>query len=197
MLGVGVHVDENGLKAGFRQVVKKIHPDRNYLNNFNQNNNNNVQVEEAFVRVRQVYEALRNPNMRFAYDRFVLPQLHFSFSSLLISIVRNKRMNLRKNRFGPNVLSWTSCRTRRDFMVHGSLQAGGYYIVSGGTLLIWSLFHKSNFLSFVRNPPPSPYQPNSQKKSGVGSYSASFFSQNSFSSSPPPPPPLLFGWSIF
>jgi len=38
-------------------------------------------------------------------------------------------------------------------MVHGSLQAGGYYIVSGGTLLIWSLFHKSNFLSFVRTPP--------------------------------------------
>jgi len=77
MLGVGMHVDENGLKAGFRQVVKKIHPDRNYLNN-------NVQVEEAFVRVRQVYEALRNPNMRFAYDRFVLPQLHFSFSSPLL-----------------------------------------------------------------------------------------------------------------
>jgi len=82
MLGVSVHVDENGLKAGFRQVVKKIHPDRTYLNNnhnlnlnLNQNNNNNNgQVEEAFVRVRQVYEALRNPNTRFAYDRFVLPQ---------------------------------------------------------------------------------------------------------------------------
>ena len=77
-------------------------------------------------------------------------------------------MNLRKNRFGPNVLSWTSCRTRRDFMVHGSLQAGGYYIVSGGTLLIWSLFHKSNFLSFVRIPPPIPLphtnQTLSQKK---------------------------------
>jgi len=50
-------------------------------------------------------------------------------------------------------------------MVHGSLQAGGYYIVSGGTLLIWSLFHKSNFLSFVRIPPiPLPHTKLSKKK---------------------------------
>jgi len=71
MLGVGVDVDENGLKTGFRQVVKKIHPDRN----------NNVQ-EEAFVRIRQVYETLRDSNLRFAYDRFVLSLTQFHSISL-------------------------------------------------------------------------------------------------------------------
>lgn len=78
MLGVGVDVDENGLKAGFRQVVKKIHPDRNsYL----ADDQNNVQVE-VFVRVRQVYEALRNPNVRFAYDRFVVLPSKFQYESV-------------------------------------------------------------------------------------------------------------------
>ena len=56
-------------------------------------------------------------------------------------------------RFGPRVLSWkSSCSSRRDFVYYGILQAVGYWIVSGVTLLVWSMVGRSSAISFVTFP---------------------------------------------
>lgn len=117
MLGVDVDVDESGLKVAFRQVAKKYHPDHHHLEE-----KDGEGAAEVFVMVRQVFEALKDPVVRFAYDRF-----------------------------GPRVLSWkSSCSSRRDFVYYGILQAVGYWIVSGVTLLVWSMVGRSSAISFWR-----------------------------------------------
>ena len=64
MLGVEVDVDESGLKVAFRQVAKKYHPDHHHLEE-----KDGEGAAEVFVMVRQVFEALKDPVVRFAYDR--------------------------------------------------------------------------------------------------------------------------------
>jgi preprotein translocase subunit Sec63 len=60
ILGVSPAVDEPGLKAAFRNFVKWNHPDRPGIGS---------DGEELFIMVRDVYEALKDPVVRFAYDR--------------------------------------------------------------------------------------------------------------------------------
>lgn len=58
ILGVAPAADENALKLAFRQFAKRYHPDRV-----------GPQGEALFIRVRDAFEALKNPTVRFAYDR--------------------------------------------------------------------------------------------------------------------------------
>lgn len=58
VLGVYSDVDEAGLRAAFRQFAKYNHPDRA-----------GPASEALFIQVRDVYDALKNPVVRFAYDR--------------------------------------------------------------------------------------------------------------------------------
>lgn len=62
ILGVPPTVDETGLKLAFRQFVKRNHPDRPDVGR---------EGEELFIVVRDVYEALKDPVVRFAYDRYL------------------------------------------------------------------------------------------------------------------------------
>lgn len=60
VLGVAPDVDENGLKAAFRQFAKKNHPDRPGVGE---------EGAQMFMMIREVFEALKNPVVRYAYDR--------------------------------------------------------------------------------------------------------------------------------
>ena len=60
VLGVVPGVDEGGLKMGYRAWVRRYHPDRPGVGEGG---------EEVFREVRVGYEALRDPVVRFAYDR--------------------------------------------------------------------------------------------------------------------------------
>jgi hypothetical protein len=60
ILGVPPTVDDSGLKAAFRHFVKWNHPDRPGIGR---------DGEELFMMMRDVYEALKDPVVRFAYDR--------------------------------------------------------------------------------------------------------------------------------
>ncbi|KAG6832084.1 hypothetical protein H0H87_002912 [Tephrocybe sp. NHM501043] len=115
ILSVDPHVDEQGLKAAFRQFAKKNHPDRPGVGR---------DGEEFFIMVRDVYEALKNPVVRFAYDRF-----------------------------GPDVLLWSkTCTTTREYIKRGLFQSSGYHIVVGAVLTFWSFVGSSapNPVSFWR-----------------------------------------------
>lgn len=68
VLSVHPGANEGALKAAFRAYAKKAHPDHA-----------GEAAGEAFGRVREGYEALRNPVLRWAYDRCVLP-----FASMLL-----------------------------------------------------------------------------------------------------------------
>lgn len=61
ILSVSPNVDEQGLKTAFRQFAKRNHPDRPGVGR---------DGEELFIMVRDVYEALKDPVVRFAYDRY-------------------------------------------------------------------------------------------------------------------------------
>ena len=58
ILGVRPDVDENGLKLAFRTFARRNHPDKA-----------GSQGEELFMYVRDAFEALKDPVVRFAYDR--------------------------------------------------------------------------------------------------------------------------------
>ncbi len=60
VLGVAPGVDENGLKLAFRAFAKKYHPDRPGVG---------PGGVEMFMSVRDAFEALKDPVVRFAYDR--------------------------------------------------------------------------------------------------------------------------------
>ncbi|KAG6910417.1 hypothetical protein DXG01_010772 [Tephrocybe rancida] len=116
ILSVEPNVDEQGLKAAFRQFAKRNHPDRPGVGR---------DGEELFIMVRDVYEALKNPVVRFAYDRF-----------------------------GPDVLLWSKgCTTTREYIKRGLFQSSGYHIVVGAVLTFWSFVASSgpNPVSFWRN----------------------------------------------
>jgi len=58
ILGVRPDVDENGLKLAFRAFARRYHPDKT-----------GPQGEQLFMYVRDAFEALKDPVVRFAYDR--------------------------------------------------------------------------------------------------------------------------------
>jgi len=60
ILGVPPDVDENGLRTAFRAFAKQYHPDRPGVGQ---------EGAEMFMYVRDAYEALKDPVVRFAYDR--------------------------------------------------------------------------------------------------------------------------------
>ncbi|KAF5357335.1 hypothetical protein D9758_005940 [Tetrapyrgos nigripes] len=112
ILGVPPDVDENGLKLAFRQFARRYHPDRPGVG---------AKGAELFIVVRDAFEALKNPTVRFAYDRF-----------------------------GPGVLQWTQLSTPRDYIRHGLLQSSGYHIVSGLALFVISGIGRTSPVKFWR-----------------------------------------------
>ena len=58
LLGVSPRSDEGALKAAFRAFARKNHPDRIGPGG-----------EALFIEVRDAFEALKDPIVRFAYDR--------------------------------------------------------------------------------------------------------------------------------
>jgi len=110
IMGVPSDVDESGLKTAFRQFAKRNHPDRA-----------GPLADEMFMAVRDVYDALKNPVVRFAYDRF-----------------------------GPDVLSWTNLSTPSEYLRHGLIHSSGYHVASGVFLLIWSSIGRQSPVKFWR-----------------------------------------------
>ncbi|KAG8921798.1 hypothetical protein FRC00_008221, partial [Tulasnella sp. 408] len=90
LLGVKLDADENQLKAAFRNFARKNHPDKV-----------GVARTELFARVRDAYDALRNPVKRFAYDRF-----------------------------GPASFDFERVITEDEYMHAGLLQIVAFYVVS-------------------------------------------------------------------
>ncbi|KAH9965409.1 hypothetical protein BC827DRAFT_1265414 [Russula dissimulans] len=81
------------------------------------------QIKAAFraFALREGYEALMEPNKRWAYDRF-----------------------------GAEILSCKECVTQRDFLGRGLIQSLGFHIVSGLALLFFSAIGKSSSVAFWR-----------------------------------------------
>jgi len=110
LLGISPDISEGALKATFRTFAKKHHPDRA-----------GADAEAFFIQVRDAFEALKDPVVRFAYDRF-----------------------------GPDVLLWTDCVTTRDYFRRGLLSSSGYHIVSAVILVLLSAIGKPNPISSVQ-----------------------------------------------
>ncbi|CAK5266076.1 unnamed protein product [Mycena citricolor] len=110
MLGVYPNADEGSLKLAFRQFAKRYHPDRV-----------GPQGEALFIQVRDAFEALKNPTVRFAYDRF-----------------------------GPAVLGWTHCSTTGEYLRQGLTQSLGYHVVAGAVLVFWTAIGETSPVAFWR-----------------------------------------------
>ncbi|EMD32941.1 hypothetical protein CERSUDRAFT_118370 [Gelatoporia subvermispora B] len=104
LLGVQPTANISALKTGFRQFAKRYHPDRV-----------GPQGEATFIKVRDAYEALKDPLIRFAYDRF-----------------------------GPDALQWPHCTTEREYMIFGMMQSIGFHIFAFGSLIIWTIIGGSH-----------------------------------------------------
>ena len=61
VLGVSRTADEKEIKAAYRNLAKRLHPDANP---------GDKSAEHAFKEVGEAYEALKDPQKRAAYDRF-------------------------------------------------------------------------------------------------------------------------------
>ena len=61
VLGVDRNVDDNELKAHYRKLALKYHPDRNP---------GNTEAEEKFKEASEAYEVLRDSQKRNIYDQF-------------------------------------------------------------------------------------------------------------------------------
>ncbi|KAF8911627.1 hypothetical protein CPB84DRAFT_1958011 [Gymnopilus junonius] len=113
ILGVPPNVDDNGLKLAFRAFAKRYHPDKPGVGK---------DGEALFMYVRDAFEALKDPPVRFAYDRF-----------------------------GPDVVGWHQhCKTTREFLRRGLMVSSGYHIVTGIVLLFWSAIGRPSSVSFWR-----------------------------------------------
>jgi len=121
-----VHVDftEEELTKANRAFARKNHPDRGG-------------TEEVFIQGRLAYNILKDPIRRFAYDRYETRH-KIALIALLMCC-----------RFGPEIVTWTSCKTQRDFLRYGLIQSAGYHIVTGVGLFIWSTISPST-VNFVR-----------------------------------------------
>jgi len=135
-LGVDPQADEHTLKSAFRQFAKKYHPDK-----VAREGNDSERADEVFMAFRNAFEALKNPVVRFAYDRSVVGGGY--------SITFNRVHIFFGGRFGPDVLTWTQCTTAREYMQRGLLKSSGYHIVTGLALLFWSAIGQPSPAAFV------------------------------------------------
>ncbi|KAF8141182.1 DnaJ-domain-containing protein [Boletus edulis] len=104
LLGVGPRSDEGALRAAFRAFARKNHPDRI-----------GPKGEALFIEVRDAFEALKDPVVRFAYDRF-----------------------------GPDVLRWRDCTTMKDYLRRGLLNSLPRHIMTGIALFLFSVVGKQS-----------------------------------------------------
>lgn len=128
ILGVSPLVDENGLKVAFRQFAKRFHPDRV-----------GPQGAELFMQTRDAFEALKNPTIRFAYDRCAPCSWPLTNLNKYAFVCR----------FGPDVLQWSKLSTSREYLHHGLLQASGYHLATAIGLLVFSALGKQSPVKFV------------------------------------------------
>ncbi len=61
VLGVGKGADEKDLKAAYRNMAKKLHPDANP---------GDKAAEAKFKEISEAYDVLKDPQKKAAYDRF-------------------------------------------------------------------------------------------------------------------------------
>ncbi|KIL00886.1 hypothetical protein PAXRUDRAFT_29508 [Paxillus rubicundulus Ve08.2h10] len=102
LLWVEPRADEGGLKAAFRAFARKNHPDRVGPGG-----------EAHFIAVRDAFEALKDPVVRFAYDRF-----------------------------GPDVLRWKECNTMKEYLRRGLVNSSMYHLMTGAGLVLFSVVGK-------------------------------------------------------
>ncbi|KAI0292818.1 hypothetical protein BC826DRAFT_969484 [Russula brevipes] len=110
LLGISPTSDGGQIKVAFRAFARKYHPDRV-----------GPEGSDLFVAVREGYEALMEPNKRWAYDRF-----------------------------GAEILDCKECVTQRDFLARGLVQSLGFHIVSGLALIFFSAIGRSSSVAFWR-----------------------------------------------
>ena len=127
ILGVDLDFTEEELNKANRAFARKNHPDRGGM-------------EEVFIQGRLAYNILKDPIMRFAYDRYETRHKSVFIVSLMCC------------RFGPEISTWTNCKTQREFLRYGFIQSAGYHIVTGVGLFIWSTISPST-VNFVRTSP--------------------------------------------
>lgn len=75
--------------------------------------NNGLKGETYFIQVQGAFEALKDPVVRFAYDRF-----------------------------GPDVLQWKECSTMKEYLRRGLLSSLMYHIAMGAGLVLMSIIGK-------------------------------------------------------
>ncbi|KAF7325665.1 J domain-containing protein [Mycena kentingensis (nom. inval.)] len=109
-LSVSPLADDATLKLAFRQFAKRFHPDRV-----------GPQGEAHFILVRDAFEAVKNPTVRFAYDRF-----------------------------GPDVLGWKHCSTVGEYLRQGLMQSVGYHAVAIIVLIFWTAVGETSPVAFWR-----------------------------------------------
>lgn len=61
-------------------------------------------------------------------------------------------MNDGPYRFGPDVMAWRDCKTPKDYIRRGLTQASGFYIGTGGILLLMSAAMGRSPVTFVSLP---------------------------------------------
>ncbi|ORX35945.1 DnaJ domain-containing protein [Kockovaella imperatae] len=77
--------------------------------------------ESRFILIRQAYETLSDPIKRYAYDRF-----------------------------GPDIVLWKECKTVKDFIYAGIVRSVGFYIFSGGVMVLITVIGRVQQTSYVR-----------------------------------------------
>lgn len=113
ILDVRLDFTDEELNKANRAFARKNHPDRGG-------------AEEVFIQGRLAYNVLKDPITRFAYDRCDARGECTFLTSLMCC------------RFGSEVVTWTNCKTKREFLKHGLIQSAGYHITTGLGLFIWS-----------------------------------------------------------
>ncbi|GES82698.1 membrane associated DnaJ chaperone-like protein [Rhizophagus clarus] len=88
---------------------------------FHPDRNSEQQAESNFILLRKAYDTLNDPIKRFAYDRF-----------------------------GPDISTWSHCKTKRDYILVGRNYSSGFYLGTGLILFILNILGKGQFGRFWR-----------------------------------------------